>query len=101
IAGVPVLIRGRLDERYRRQVPRIQRLPEVAELILAVRLVGAADLRDRRRREMIRVRRRSEVLERLMVRDVVLADDPRLVGMRLRAVPEASLEPGPADVLLV
>jgi hypothetical protein len=55
-----------------------------------VRLVGLADLVDGARRQVLRVRRRGEVLERLVVRDVVLAEDARQVRVRLRVVVEGA-----------
>ncbi len=110
-----VLVLGGLEEAHRGQVVVGDRLVEVAQVVLVVRLAVVADLGEVLRGGVVRVGRGLVVLERVMVRAVVLDLSAADVGVGVAAAlgvgpghpgvggarGEAALEPAPGDVLLV
>ena len=71
VAGMSVLEGRRLDEGHRRQIAGFERIVEVGDVVLMVRLVGLADHGDRGRAQMMRVARRGVVHEGLVMRRIV------------------------------
>ena len=68
VAGVGVLVLGRLEVAHRRHVAVLERGVEVRQVVLVVGLVGLADRRLRGRRQVLGVGRGLVVLERVVVR---------------------------------
>ena len=85
IAGVPVLIGGRLDDADRRQVTGLQRGEKQRQVVLMIRLVGLADVGGRARRQMLWILCTRPVLEEGVVRNVVHHRDAADIVVRLLA----------------
>ncbi len=106
-----VLVRRRLHEAHRGEIPGFRGSPEVRQVVLVVGLIRRPDGGDRRRRKVVRIGRGEVILERLMVRDVValrfaVAADVHGAADRLPARAstrrrEPSLEPSPRHAAIV
>ena len=91
------LIRGRLDEGDRRQLSDADRIRQIAESVLMLRLVRLTDARDGTRRKMMRVQSRSVILKRCVVR-ILLRNAGCYAVARALGSPVA-LEPAPGNAL--
>src|SRR5262249_18338761 len=100
----------RFQERDFWQVAGVERVPEIDQVVLMVRLVRAPDVCYRTALQMMLVPRPLPVLERLMVRNIIalcqsVATSVRSAtdrfAVRHRCGPEAALEPSPGDAFRV
>ncbi len=72
VACMPVLNRARLQEANRRHVVRLDRIPEIGDVVLMVCCITlVSDHRHRGSRRVLGVQRRLPILEKCMVRNVI------------------------------
>src|SRR5262249_40423852 len=106
VLRMAVLICGCFQEADRRQVIRLSGRPEIAQVILVIGRIGAADHAYRARRQVMWVGSGVVILERFVVRDVIQGGEsglgrvPRVANSRAivpAGGPETTLEPAPSN----